>query len=61
VLVIEAQTKVAYIVPWHPACVEDGQSVASVVIDVFEVHNAGIVVVLTREESGREVRGMDIG
>jgi hypothetical protein len=47
--------------PWHARCLENREGVPDEVEDIVEVCNAGVVVVLAREESPREVEGVHVG
>lgn len=49
------------IVPGHPCVVLDREGVADIVIYILEIHDAGVVIILTREEGPGEIGGMNIG
>lgn len=52
------RSKKANIMPWHPRSFLDRQGVASIIRNILEVCNTGIVVILSREKCLRKVSRM---
>ena len=46
--------------PGHSGCVQDRDGASNIVFDILEVHDTGIVVVLSREQRPLETGGVNI-